>query len=568
MSMNTFRFSLVAVLGIAVLGSTFALTTRTGSDYAFFDPLIDVRGLITQRFVDEPDVDAMQMGAIRGMIESLNDPYTEYVPPRDRAEFQKNLMGEYVGIGALVQMERDGYLLIVTPLEDSPAAEAGVRAGDRVVEIEGETTLGKMADECVEMLVGEPGTEVSVLIDRDGQRIPMTITREKIVTRTVKGFVRRDEDQEDWHYFMDPERRIAYLRITQFTGSTFDEMRDALERVGAPEGELGGLVLDLRGNGGGLFSAAVQIADLLLEGGVIVATKGRAHEERSVSARRAGTLPEFPMAVLVNGQTASASEILAGSLVENDRAVVIGTRTFGKGRVQTVHELPSVPGAELKITEQRYYLPSGRLIDRLPDATEWGVDPSPGFFVPMTDEQFIEMLRTLRDREIINPDGEEQGSSEVSAGSEAWWSEPEGILEELNDPQLAAALEAVQGKVDTDTWPATGEENPLGTAVVSEELSNLELARERQLRTLARIEERIASLEASGAEADLGERDLWDDEIVVEGGRLRVFDAEGAPVAELRITGSALERWLIDAGVEPVEGEGEGEGEAEDPGGE
>jgi carboxyl-terminal processing protease len=533
-----YEWSLLGVLGVAVAGSTVALTRP---DYAFFDPMIGIKSLITQRYVTQPDEKQMQQGAINGMLEVLNDPYTVYVPPSDTREFSKELTGDFVGIGVQIET-RDGWLTVVTPLEDTPAFKAGLMAGDRITDIDGKSTFSKTSDECVEMLQGEPGKSVAITVERAGKKMPVTLVRERIVARTVKGFHWEPQgDKGSWQYFMDPGRKIAYLRLTQFTPTSAAELAQALESVNAEGGGLGGLILDLRWNPGGVLEDAIQIADLFLREGVIVSTKGRAHPEDIVRAQAEGTLPDFAMAVLINGQSASASEVLTGALVENKRAIAVGTRSFGKGLVQTVHSI-SPGGGQLKITEQRYYLPSGRCIQRSDDSAEWGVDPTVGFYVPMTDDETVAMLRVRRSEEAIGGDRHGDGADK--------WSDPAWIVERLKDPQLAAALKAVQGRIDSKEWTPTGKELPAGSTLAAQDLERTTRLRDRLERELGRLDRKIDALEAVSAPPQ--ERpDLWPDTAQVAGGHVEVFDKDGKLLARLKVVSPDLERWLIDADLRP-----------------
>lgn len=514
-------------------------------DYSFFDELVEVKQLISQRYVDAPDEKAMREGAIRGMVESLNDPYTIYVPASDQQNFTKDLTGEYVGIGAQVNTQ-NGWLTIVSPLEDSPAFRAGLMADDRVTEIDGKTTQNLSIDECIKLLLGEPDTKVMLTIERKGEKIPVEITRERIKTRSVKGFHRSPTDPEGWDYIIDPARSIAYVRLTQFTPDCSEEVLAALKAAGADQGKLKGLVLDLRFNPGGLLNEAERIADFFLDSGVIVSTRGRAHEEVVRRASKAGTLPSFPIAILLNGSSASASEVLSGALVENDRAIVVGQRSFGKGTVQSVIELPSGRGSELKMTEQGYYLPSGRSLTRKDNSPTWGVDPTDGFYVPMSDEQLIAMLEVRRKEEVLHAKGE------PAAATAQNWSDPAWVLEYLKDPQLAAAVQAIQGKVDTGEWKKTGEAVGKGTPLAAAELTRLREYHERLLKELSRAEKRIDTLETADPnlpKEEASAKDLWPDDVDVRGGTLEVKDKAGNVIATLEITGADLERALEDASV-------------------
>lgn len=534
--------TLIATLAITAVGSTIAVATNTKRDiYSFFDPIVDIRALLEAHYVEDLDEKALQEGAIRGMLETLDDPYTIYVPPKDTAEFAKDLTGEYVGIGAEVGM-RDGWFTILTPLDDSPAWRAGVMADDRVVAIDGESTEGWDTDQCISRLMGEPQTNVTITVERaDTSRTDITITRSPIHVNPVKGFARDDGGQGNWRYLLDESRSIAYVRLSQFTPDSAEELNAAInDATRAAGGELGGLILDLRFNPGGVLEQAVRMADMFLDDGVIVSTEGRTSRERVERADSPGTLPEFPMVVLVNGQSASASEILSGALSDQDRAVVLGTRTFGKGLVQTVRGLPGNAGV-LKMTEQRYALPSGRLIQREDDSTTWGVDPTPGYFYPLTDEQTRDMLSARRQQEIIALDEEP-----AAIGADA-------IVERLADPQLTAALGVLRHRIDTGRTQPIGIPENDSTDVAAAAVTDILEQRDRLLRELIRIDRRLEAAQSNADASAEDDRDLWPDEAEVQGGTITVTDSEGNPVTTLLITGEDFERWLIDAGVAPVE---------------
>lgn len=542
--------AIALVAGMGFSGVLNLNSGPVGNDFAFMDPIIDVHTTLAQRYVDQIDDKALQQAAINGMIEALNDPYTMFVPPVDKNEFSKELLGEYVGIGAQIVMQ-DQWLTIVSPLEDSPAIRAGIMPGDRVKEIDGKSTFGKTDVECVQLLTGEPGTPVKLLIERKGETLTLEIVRNQIKTRSVKGVHRDEADSTRWQYTIDAARKIAYIRLTQFTPKCSEEIDEALRSVGADKGDLKGLVLDLRGNPGGVLSEAERIADMFLKSGVIVSTKGRAVQEKITRAEEEGTYPDFPIAVLINGSSASASEVLAGALVENNRCVNIGTRTFGKGSVQTVETLKNARGAQLKFTEQGYYLPSGRSITRKDDSATWGVDPTDGYFVSITDKELIELLRVRREEEVIRTDN--------AASADRNWSNPDWILSYLKDPQLAAALKAVQVKVDTGEWKPVGETGKVQQSVAVSELQRMEITRDRVVRELNRIENRINAL-ASAAEGatTTHTNDFIPDGVTLTGGKLQVFDKDGKLVSTLTLTDEFLEKWLMDAGVEKVDAPGAG----------
>lgn len=536
---------LIGILGIAVVGSTIALATsamrQVDDQYTFFDPIVDVSTLINALYVEEPDIEALQRGAIEGMLEELNDPYTAFVPRLDTERFSKDLTGEYVGIGAEVII-RDGWLTISSPLDGSPAWKAGVMADDRVVAIDGQSTEGLTINESIDLLTGQPNTKVVITVERGIESLDIEIERDHIKVQAVKGFMREGGDGE-WLHVIDRSAGIAYIRLTQFTPGCAQEVKDAIEESKQElGGDLGGLILDLRFNPGGLLDEAVEIADLFIEQGTIVSTKGRVFQEETAEATSKGTITDLPLVVLVNGQSASASEVLSGALSDHGRAVILGTRSFGKGSVQTVRPLESGAGV-LKITEQYYYLPSGRLLHRRDDSTVWGVDPSPGYFVPLTNDQTLEMLRTRREQEIIahNDENDQVDLSDTSA-----------VLAALNDPQLKASVNVMQHRVATGEFEPAGIESNSPADVALAELNGLRSQEERLLRELARLDKRMQAAEQSVPEEIIGvnPRDFWSDDTDLEGGELIVRDKDGNIVATLDITGNGLENWLVDAAVE------------------
>lgn len=535
------QVALLGILGVAVLGSTLRIA-QMGDDYRFFDPLVEVKHLLDTRAYRPAEAQELQNAAIMGMVEAVGDDYTVYVPPADSSDFEKQLIGEYVGIGAAVNVE-DGYLTIVTPLDGSPAIRAGIHAGDKIVEIEGESTLGKTLEENIELLMGEPGVPVNVLVERDGERFEVEIVRDRINTVQVKGIERRGEN--DWRFMLDEERKIAYIWLTQFTPGCAAEVRDALQQVGADTGGLNGLIFDLRWNPGGVLTEAVELADMFLDEGVVVTTRGRDGDEDVDRATSAGTLPDFPVVILLNRFSASASEVFSGALVDHDRAVVLGERSVGKGSVQSVIPIPSAPGAVLKITDRNYYLPSGKSIQRTDESAVWGVDPTEGFYVPLTLEETREVVRARQEEDIIRDD---DGSTHV--GSRV--SDPEWIETELRDVQLAGALRAIVAKIETGEWLKPGGDQPVARMAASAELERLVDGREQLLLELERMQRRIGAIEdGTDMAAEDVTPDLWPDETVVTGGTLEVRDAEGNVIADLTIPSESLERWLIGAGFEP-----------------
>lgn len=522
----------------------------------------DVADLIVMKHVSPPagghgGREALYEAAIHAMVDLLDDPYSEFVPPAARGAFEKKLTGEFAGIGASIAM-RDGWPVISTPLPGSPAAAAGILPGDRVVAVDGASLKGLSLDEGIDKVVGEPGTAVRLSIQRRENGAPgtdapwrdleITVTRGAIVSPSVQGFSWNRQKQA-YDFVIDPTRKIAYLRLEQFTPALADQMREAINVVRSTHGPgaPAGLIIDLRDNPGGLLDMAVELAGLFVKDGVIVSTKDRDGKGESLSVSGSPVLPDVPMVILVNESSASASEILAGGLQEMGRAVVVGTRTYGKGLVQIIEDIPSLPGAQLKLTEQRYYLPSGRLIHRVGGAKVWGVDPSPGFYVPMTLPQRQEAFLVRERATAVWP-----ASIPAPVGSGPDWSSPDSIASAGADPQLAAALKAVQIRVDGGAWTPTGGTMPADLASGPDPDERSALSRQRQslIRELARVERRLDEAQGDAA-SPARPQDLWADETEVKDGFVDVFDKNGKRIARLRITGPNLEAWLLEADVKP-----------------
>lgn len=513
--------ALLLILAAAMLIQLPLAIADRSSEYDWFNPIIEVRHLLLEGYVTEPDEDAMQRAMIDAMTDLLDDPYTQYVPPVEIDEFNKQLRGTYAGIGAEVNLA-DGYLVIVTPMDDSPALRAGVLAGDVVLEIEGESTFDLAISECVDRLTGEIGTPVRIRVRHlDGEEEELSIIRERIVTRTVKGLRR---DGEEWSYCVDDALGLNYVRVTQFNADTAHELDAVL--TGLEADNLGGLILDLRDNPGGGLDTAVDMANMFLREGTIVSVRPRKGDEVRYTAKARGTLPDFPMIVLVNGNSASASEIIAGALQENGRAKVLGMRTYGKGSVQEVRSLAYNWGT-LKYTAAHYHLPSGRDINRNPDSVEWGVDPDPGLVVPITDEAYLERFRLRREYEIIR--AAEDGFDDCSPVD---W-----VREHLRDEQLANAVEVLQTHAASGTWPAISDDKA-DTAVFDLELHRATAARARLLEQLRGLDDRIDEMQLSVADA--GGAPLLPPDLDLTDGTLSIQDRDGKLIATYQIEGGDL----------------------------
>ena len=525
---------LIMLFGALLVQLPLAIADRS-SAYEWFDPIVDVRHLLVERFVDQPDATAMQKAMIQAMIRTLDDPYTVYVPPERERDFNKELRGTYVGIGAQVD-QVDGFLTIVTPMDDSPALEAGVQAGDIVLEIDGVSTFEREINDSINLLLGEEGTPVDIRVRHlDGIEQDITIVRRQIVARTVKG-VRREG--EAWNHWLDRELGIGYIRLSQFSDATVDELRDVFDQLG--KNDLNGLVFDVRDNPGGELSAAIAVTNLFLREGVVVSLKGRKQRERSWSADADGTLPNFPMVVLINGGSASASEIFAGAVQDNGRAKVLGARSFGKGSVQEVHELPFHRGT-LKLTSARYYLPSGRNLSRDSDSVVWGVDPDPGFVVPMSDDEYREMRLARREYEIIRAQSNDVGQN---------WSDSEWIREQAKDAQLASALDALQSRLRGEEWPIVGQDNA-GVLAMEQEIKRWIDERRHLLSRLDDVESRL--LELNNLAAKAGRPPLLPPEIETDDATLTIRDKYGNMIGTYRLEEGDLELALRQVRLSPID---------------
>jgi carboxyl-terminal processing protease len=298
--------------------------------------------------------------------------------------------------------EETGRLKVIAPMVGTPAYEAGVLAGDLIMEVEGKTTEGMSLDQAVEVLQGRPGTAVALKVLHPGTKDPVDLkmARAIIDVPTVLADHRKPDDKPD--YIFNKDDKVGYIRITNFNQRTPEELTKVLDELKA-EGMLG-LILDLRDNPGGLLSAAVAVSDLFIEEGDIVTTKGRNVEDKSYKATKSGTYAGFPMAVLVNGNSASASEIVSACLQDHKRAVVIGSRSFGKGSVQNIMELEDGESV-LKLTVATYWRPSGKNIHRFEDAKEtdeWGVSPDPNFEVTLSPKEYRDWATARRDRDLLS----------------------------------------------------------------------------------------------------------------------------------------------------------------------
>lgn len=367
--------SIFAVMAMSFLPiQAFALSEEA---YEKLDILANVFERIKSAYVEEVTDTEVLEAAINGMLVSL-DPHSAYMNVDGFKEMREQTSGEFGGLGIEVTMER-GVVKVVSPIDDTPADEAGIEAGDFIIKIDGKDVQGMTLGEAVEKMRGKVGTDITVKVYRESERkaFDITITRDKIKVTPVKSHLE--------------EGGVAYIRITTFNSKVDDSIEKAIkdltkENDGKP---LIGLVLDLRNNPGGLLTQAVAASDAFLEEGEIVSTKGRiANQNQRFNAKSGDMLDGKPIVVLVNKGSASASEIVAGALQDHNRAVVIGTKTFGKGSVQTVMPLPG--GNGMRLTTALYYTPSGRSIQAEGIEPDVIVKPAKLEEIDTNDESFGE----------------------------------------------------------------------------------------------------------------------------------------------------------------------------------
>ncbi|ADH61456.1 carboxyl-terminal protease [Thermoanaerobacter mathranii subsp. mathranii str. A3] len=303
-----------------------------------YNKLFDIEKILKNRYVDKVDFSALLEGAIKGMANSLEDPYTVYMNKKEFSEFMTQTTGTYGGIGIVVAVDKDDHIVVVSPIKNTPGEKAGIKSGDIIIEVNNKKVSGKNLDEAVALMRGPEGTKVTLTIMREGKTFTKTITREIIKLETVY-----DE--------MLPNK-IGYIKITMFDQNTAKDFKAALDRLKSQG--MRGLILDLRDNPGGLLEETIDISNLILPKGVVVTTKGRVDSKEYYSK---GPGLGLPLAVLVNKGSASASEILAGAIKDRKVGVLVGTTTFGKGLVQTIVDFGD--GTGLKYTIARYYTPNG-----------------------------------------------------------------------------------------------------------------------------------------------------------------------------------------------------------------
>jgi carboxyl-terminal processing protease len=396
--------------------------------YELYKVLADTLDQVERNYVEDIDRRELFEAAIEGILEKL-DPYSNYISPEELSRFKTSVEQEFGGIGIQVGPDRNGGIRVTSPLYGTPAYRAGILAGDRIVEVNGESAEGWSLDEAVRRMKGEAGSTVALtVVHANGKRETYKLEREVIHVQSVVGIERKEDDT--WNFMLDDDKKIGYLRLTAFSRDTTKELRQAIKELQSQG--MKGLVLDLRFNPGGLLNSAIEVADMFVSEGRIVSTRGKNTPERTWDAEKSGTFEDFPMVVLVNHFSASASEIVAACLQDHDRAVVIGERTWGKGSVQNVVDLEEGKSA-LKLTTASYWRPSGKNIHRGPkseETDEWGVKPNEGYEVKFSNDETFALMEAWRDRDILRPHGEETPAAEEPATEVKPETEGEAATEE------------------------------------------------------------------------------------------------------------------------------------------
>lgn len=363
--------SVTLLVLVFILAGTWQLrqvaSAREDGTYEQLKIFASVLDLIQRNYVEDVDTKEIMYGAIQGMLSSL-DPHSAFMKPEDFKELQIETKGSFSGIGIEISI-KDSVLTVVSPIEGTPAFKAGLKSNDKIVKINGKSTKNMSLIDAVKILRGKKGTKVEVTIYREGltEYKDFTLTRDVIPIRSIKSMIL--------------EEGYGYVRITNFQDKTTKDLNKALEELAVKKG-LKGLVLDLRNNPGGLLEQAVKVSDLFIDDGLIVYTDGRIPQQNmKFEATKGDEERKYPIVVLVNEGSASASEIVAGALQDHKRAIIVGKQTFGKGSVQTI--IPVDDGAAVRLTTARYYTPSGRSIQAKGIAPDIEID----FEIPKEKKQ-------------------------------------------------------------------------------------------------------------------------------------------------------------------------------------
>ncbi|MBW1855376.1 MAG: S41 family peptidase, partial [Deltaproteobacteria bacterium] len=395
LSLNIILLSCLMLGVLFFKGNNGDVKADTNEVYRNIEIFTEVLRQVEDNYVEPQDAHKLIYGAIKGMVQSL-DPHSSFMTKEEHQDLLIDTKGSFFGIGIEITI-RDNILTVVSPIEDTPADKAGLKAGDKIIKIDDKSTNDMTLIDAVKYIRGQKGTKVKLTISREGIDKPLgfNITRDEIPLRSVRS------------HLLD--NNIGYVRISSFRGKTVDDLGDALDKLEKGR-ELKGLILDLRNNPGGLLTQAIKVSDQFLDSGLIVSTKGRNQDQNiEVSAHKNKKERRYPIVVLVNSGSASAAEIVAGALQDNKRALILGTRTFGKGSVQTI--LPLSDGSGLRLTTARYYTPSGRSIQLSGISPDIEVE-----YIPQNDKDETESHSFIREKDLkghmLNEEFKEEDKTE------------------------------------------------------------------------------------------------------------------------------------------------------------
>lgn len=424
------RLPLVVIICLMMGGLVFVsgkgrdVTAGTDEVYENIEIFTEVLRQIEKNYVEPQDPQKLIYGAIKGMVQGL-DPHSSFLTKEEHQELLIETKGSFTGVGIEITL-KDNVLTVVSPIEGTPAYEAGIKAGDQIIKIDDKPTNDMTLTDAVKNIRGPKGSKVKLTIRREGTEKPLefSITRDVIPLRSVRT------------YQLTPD--VSYVRISSFQSKTDKDLASAVEKIEKGR-DLKGLILDIRNNPGGLLSQAIKVSDFFLDSGVIVSTKGRDESQNmEVSANKNETPRNYPIIVLVNGGSASAAEIVAGALQDNKRALILGTKTFGKGSVQTI--LPLSDGSGLRLTTAKYYTPSGRSIQLSGIAPDIVVE-----FVPPTETPKEEKVRFMREEDLKgHMPGEAEQEQDAKEEEEDKETEERVKMLLENDNQVRHALQLLQ----------------------------------------------------------------------------------------------------------------------------
>lgn len=430
--MTTIRTATLVVAG-AVLGATLTIgqsvlaTKDEGSDSLPLEQMrtfTDVITRIKNDYVEEVSDDELFENAIRGMLNGL-DPHSSYLNTEEFRELRIGTTGEFGGLGIEVGLE-DGFVRVVSPIDDTPAERAGVLAGDLIIRLDDTPVKGLSLNDAVKLMRGKPGSIISLTVIREGEDQPLSIDIERAIIKVTSVRSRMLDDD------------FGYVRISNFQTKTTADMLKAIRALKSDNDGLSGLVLDLRNNPGGVLSGAVGVSDAFLNDGMIVYTDGRETDSQlRYDATSGDIIDGAPLVILVNGGSASASEIVAGAMQDHERAIIMGTKTFGKGSVQTIQDLPG--GGAVKLTTSRYYTPNGRSIQAL--GIEPDIDTQPGTWTRAESTGVEPLSERSLSGHLTGDDEEDKAASATGDEAEG---EPETDLA-TDDYQLFEALNLLKG---------------------------------------------------------------------------------------------------------------------------